>query len=143
MLPACVTGQLHRHLPGQRPRQHHRRPLGARSNLISGNSGDGIVLLDTQAVHTLVQGNLIGTDRSGTGNLANAGDGIHFRNTSNNMIGGTTAGSGNTIGFNTGAGVFVESGVGNAILGNSFLSNGGPGIDLFPTGPTPNRRRRW
>jgi len=56
----------------------------------------------------------------------------------NNTIGGTTAGAGNTIAFNTQDGVAVLSGTRNAILGNSIFSNTGLGIDLEPDGVTPN-----
>ena len=113
-------------------------PSVRQRNLISGNSADGIMLLDAQAVHTLVQGNLIGTDSSGTGNLANAGDGIHFRNTSNNTIGGTVAGAANIIAFNRGAGVAIQEGLGNLISANPIHDNGGLGIDLGEDGVTPN-----
>ncbi len=41
-----------------------------------------------------------------------------FSSASNNTIGGTVSGAGNTIAFNSGDGVFVSSGTSNAILGN-------------------------
>jgi hypothetical protein len=50
--------------------------------------------------------------------------------TNNNTIGGTGVGSGNMVAFNYGPGVEVESGVGNAILGNSIHDNAGLGIHL-------------
>src|SRR5262249_60807724 len=53
-------------------------------------------------------------------------------------IGGTTAGTTNVSSLNAGRGVRVESGTGNAILGNSISFNGGLGIDLGPVGVTPN-----
>src|SRR5439155_6053054 len=58
-----------------------------------------------------------------------------------NTVGGTAAGAGNRIAFNSGIGVdFPASatGTGNAILGNSIFSNGGPGIDFKDDGVTAN-----
>jgi hypothetical protein len=48
------------------------------------------------------------------------------------------AGAKNVLAFNGGRGVFVESGTGNAILGNTISFNAGLGIDLAPLGVTPN-----
>jgi hypothetical protein len=108
---------------------------GAR-NVISAN-GTGVAVLVNQ---TSVQGNLIGTDVTGSAALGN-GIGVLITG-SNNTIGGTAAGEGNTIAFNTGAGVSVEGegtgGSGNRIRGNSIHSNGGLGIDLGGDGVTPN-----
>ena len=60
-------------------------------------------------------------------------------NASNNTIGGTTAGAGNTIANNNGVGVSVTgAGTGNGILGNSISANTGLGIDLGVAGVTPN-----
>ena len=58
--------------------------------------------------------------------------------TSNNRIGSLTTSIGNTIAFNGENGVLVSSGTGNAIVNNRIFSNGLLGIDLFPTGVTPN-----
>ena len=60
-----------------------------------------------------------------------------------NTIGGTAAGAGNVIAFNSGAGVdildpFSTNNVGNAILSNSILANQKLGIDLGGDGVTPN-----
>src|SRR5262249_3705391 len=76
-----------------------------------------------------VQGNYIGTDKTGTAPLGTA-IGIRLDGTNNNTIGGTTAGAGNTIAYNTNYGILVYSGTGNSFLGNSIFSNGGSGIFL-------------
>jgi hypothetical protein len=117
---------------------------GAR-NIISGNTvgiemGSGTTALVGSNV---VQGNYIGLNQGGTGPLPNSSDGLRIDNLSsngvaNNVIGGTAAGAGNVISFNGGRGVFVSSGTGNAIRGNSIAANGGLGIDLAPAGLTPN-----
>ncbi len=106
----------------------------AARNIISANGDNGILL---QSPSILVQGNYIGTDVNGTAALGNTGDGINIQN-SNDTIGGTGAGAGNTIAFNGRIGVDVLLGTGNAILGNSIFSNTGLGIDLAPVGVTAN-----
>ncbi|MBX6313452.1 MAG: right-handed parallel beta-helix repeat-containing protein [Isosphaeraceae bacterium] len=111
-------------------------------NVIAGNLQDGLTL-GPPASGVLVQDNFIGTDLSGTLPLGNAGRGIFIDGANGNLIGGVGGGSvpaslGNTIAFNGAAGVFVNSGTGNAILSNSIFSNGGLGIDLAPAGVTPN-----
>lgn len=121
----------------------------SRRNLISGNLGHGININGSSATGNVVQGNFIGTDINGTidplancivptdPGIPNQGNGVHIASSSN-LVGGTDANAGNRIAYNRLAGVFVESGVSNSILGNSIFRNGGLGIDLAPVGPTPN-----
>jgi hypothetical protein len=118
-------------------------PLGwtrlAEGNLISGNRGDGVRIMGG-AAHNQVLGNLIGTQADGVSRLGNGGNGVHVTGAaSNNQIGslGSTGLSlfpvppgGNTIAYNGGDGVFVESGTGNSILSNSIYASGGKGIHL-------------
>ncbi len=114
-------------------------------NLISGNEGDG-VFAGTDGTDT-IQGNLIGTDKSATGDLHNGG-------TSNNGEGVNLGGQNsvvldNIIAFNTSDGVQVRSnatGTGHDIGPNLIFSNDGLGIDLIdntnnglgPNGDGPN-----
>ncbi len=104
--------------------------------LISGNLGNGIEMHGTTG--NTVVGSLIGTGPGGSLPLPNSGDGILISNSSDNLIGrasgahGTTGSAGNVIAFNGADGVFVQSGSGNAILGNSIYSNTSLGIDLGP-----------
>ncbi|MDB5313589.1 MAG: hypothetical protein JWO38_7791 [Gemmataceae bacterium] len=101
-------------------------------NLISGNLGGGI-MLSAGSHGTQVLGNLIGTDRTGHNPLANQGSGISIVS-SDNQIGGTVAGQGNVIAFNTQDGVGIDTGVSNEILGNSIFGNATLGIGLTAGG---------
>jgi titin len=89
-------------------------------NLISGNSGDGVRIYSTGIV---VEGNLIGTDASGTKALGNGYVGIEVESgATNEQIGGTTAGAGNVIANSASSGG-VDL-VGSAtVLGNSIFDN--------------------
>lgn len=114
-------------------------------NVISGNTRIGIIVSGTKSKKTKVQGNLIGTDPTGTSAVGNGNSGVRIDQGSENTIGGTAVGAGNVIAFNGSAGVAVSTGTGNAILSNAIFSNTGLGIDLGvvpgtsnPNGMTPN-----
>jgi FG-GAP-like repeat len=112
--------------------------LAGAGNLISGNRGDGVLIHDSGATGNLVQGNRIGVDMTGAA-LGNDGTGVAIAGgASNNSVGGTQGGAGNTIAHNDGAGVAVFSGAGNRIAGNLIFANTGLGIDLNANGPTAN-----
>jgi uncharacterized repeat protein (TIGR01451 family) len=116
-----------------------------RDNVISGNSGVGVSVASTGgyplASGTLIQGNRIGTDKSGTialpnGTGATSNYGLIVFGT-NNTIGGATAGQGNIISGNAGGGVQI-GGDHTVLLGNLIgtdasglraLGNGGAGVD--------------
>lgn len=93
---------------------------GAR-NVISGNGGDGVHILRDgfgSGGNTMVQGNFIGTDVTGTVRLGNAGAGVSVNAADNNTIGGTTAAARNLISGNVLAGVVLSSSNGNLVQGN-------------------------
>ena len=106
-------------------------------NVISGNTSQGINLV-TDVTGTTITGNLIGTTAAGTAAVANGSDGLRISGAAGSVIGGTGVGAANTIVFNTGAGISVISGTGNAVRANSIHDNGGIGIDLGGGGSTPN-----
>jgi hypothetical protein len=112
----------------------------AERNIIAGNGGAGINLLDPGTSLNVIAGNTIGTNAADTTDLGNILDGIRLQNGAHdNKIGGPGA-LANTIAFNkrNGVALFASAGTGNAIAGNSIFSNGLLGIDLGDDGLTPN-----
>ncbi|HJV08808.1 MAG TPA: right-handed parallel beta-helix repeat-containing protein, partial [Acidimicrobiales bacterium] len=113
-------------------------------NLISGNALSA-VHLDCGASSpedTTIQGNLIGTDASGTAAVPNEGDGVEVSCGEDTLVGGTDPGAGNVISGNLGHGVF-DQGTDDVIQANRIgvgvtggaLPNGGSGVYLDSSGP--------
>ena len=75
-------------------------------NLISGNTATGVDLYGTLTTANVVQGNLIGTNASGTAAVPNS-SGVFIELAADNTIGGPTAAAGNLISGNTVAGVYL------------------------------------
>lgn len=112
-------------------------------NLISGNTGDGLIIADWLTLGTtgtIVEGNLIGVAIDGVTPLGNQKQGIQIAPSSGNRIGGTTPTSGNVIAHNNWSGIHASSNTAtdNSILRNSIHSNGNQGIDLDGDGITSN-----
>jgi hypothetical protein len=105
-------------------------PNPAQRNLISGNTIRGIGLNSDDIV---IQGNFIGTDRTGMVAIPN-GSGIGtFDPTNNILIGGPNPGEGNLISGNTFNGIlYLAMGTGGTIQGN-FI-----GVDVTGTMPLGN-----
>ena len=113
-------------------------------NVISGNGymlgeGDGIWLNNSSS--NVIQANLIGVGIDGVSSMGNYWSGLSCAaGSTNNLIGGG-AGAGNVIAFSGPGtpGVWIQTGaLNNRIVGNSFFSNGGLGIDLGPPGVNAN-----
>jgi hypothetical protein len=117
---------------------------GAR-NVISGNGfpfvAPGITILGAAAAGTQVQGNLIGTDVSGTVDLGNGGNGVLIVDSPNTTVGGTSVAARNIISGNGVHGVEIDAtgpgNLGNLVHGNYIgmdisgtlaLGNTGDGI---------------
>ena len=116
------------------------------NNVISGTqptnaSGAGIDLVQgaTESSNNVIQGNRIGTDKSGSIAIGNSRRGIMLNGASSNTIGGSGPGQANVISGNTGDGIHLASGQQNTIQGNligvaadgtSALGNGGFGIQV-------------
>jgi titin len=116
---------------------------GAR-NIISGNVSEGVVIEGiVTTTGTIVQGNYIGLDATGTSALGNGGDGIQIDNGgSDTTIGGTTAGAGNVISGNAGAGVVIGytdgahckvqgNFIGTNAAGSGAVGNGLHGVVIY------------
>ncbi len=108
------------------------------ANVISGNGRYGIVIESP----CLVEGNLIGTDRTGGNPVPNQGIGVDLLPSYGSFALAATigvAGAGNVIAFNAGPGVATGRVVsGDPIRFNAIFSNGGPGIDQNDDGVTPD-----
>ncbi len=112
---------------------------GARNVISGNNTGIQLGSFFSGIVGNVIQGNYIGLNASGTGQLPNTGSGIVIFDAVNSTIGGTQSEAANKIAFNGGAGVSIAgTGQGNAIRGNSIFSNSGLGIDLGANGVTAN-----
>ncbi len=121
-------------------------------NLVSGNTYYGVTIGTLSLVYSaettrdnVVQGNRIGTNRTGVGALGNGRDGVYIDRVSHNKIGGATSGAANLIAFNGWSGVAivyragpVEGGVGNTVLTNAVFGNTNLGLDLSGDGVTAN-----
>jgi len=89
-------------------------------NVISGNSGIGILIQNGSASGNLIQGNYIGVNAAGTVAIPNVQAGIRLESAPNNTIGGTTEGAKNIISGNSDNGIEIQNGsaTGNTIAGN-------------------------
>ncbi|MDY6794817.1 MAG: NosD domain-containing protein [Actinomycetota bacterium] len=112
-------------------------------NIISANTGAGVSIV--LANNCTIQGNYIGTDVSGTAIMSNGGDGVDAYG-DGNVVGGDAAGAGNVISANRGDGIqaqTISSGcniAGNHIgvdaTGSAELPNGGHGVNVAGYGVT-------
>jgi hypothetical protein len=108
-------------------------------NVVSGNTGDGVLITDSGTTGNRVLANLIGTTAANVHPLGNGGNGVNIEaGASNNVIGG--AAPGNIIAFNRLAGVVVAGSAttGDTLSLNSIYANSALGIDLGADGVTPN-----
>lgn len=85
-------------------------------NLLSGNNDFGVLIEGAGAMGNWIQGNLIGTDVTGTQALGNY-TGVQIEGSPGTRIGGETPGTGNVIAGNA-TGVRIQTGSGTIIEGN-------------------------
>jgi titin len=93
-------------------------PSAGAGNVISGNQGRGVAIFG--GASNTVQGNFIGTDANGNLARGNGADGIFMIDTSQNLIGGTTAATRNVISASAGNGIAIvgTSSTANRVQGN-------------------------
>jgi parallel beta-helix repeat protein len=91
---------------------------GNAGNLLSANGDAGVYLISSGATGNLVQGNLIGTDITGTLALGNTYEGLYLERAPSNTIGGDLSGAGNLISGNKTRGIWLTNASWNLIQGN-------------------------
>ena len=116
----------------------------ATANLISGNFGNGVEVINRGSQNNLVQGNFIGPNITGTAAIGNFGSGVFITRAPNNFIGGLVGEARNLISGNglygVGVGIPRQNNVnpGETITGGDlmfiFLNVIGTNIDLGPMG---------
>ena len=116
----------------------------AGTNVISGNAGDGIFVLETSDL--LIEGNRIGTDVTGLLDRGNAGWGVDIQGSSQITVGGIATGAGNLISGNDSGGVLIKNTInvhrqrvalaatGNLVEGNTIGTDGPGSVALPNTG---------
>ena len=107
-------------------------------NLVSGNWGHGVEV--HAASGNRVEGNLIGTDVTGTVDLGNSWDGVRLESAFDAIIGGTTPGARNVVSGNDIYGINIQPGttgaqvignyVGTDVTGTSGLGNSSAGVNM-------------
>jgi hypothetical protein len=105
-------------------------------NVLSGNGGSGLQIIDSTTSGTTVQGNIMGLNAAGTAALPNVFHGISIVNSPSNTIGGTAAGAGNTISGNQQSGIQItgSTATGNTITGNMIGTDATGLTDLGNSG---------
>jgi parallel beta-helix repeat protein len=115
----------------------------AARNVISGNPGVGIFVDSSN--ESRIQGNYVGTDKSGTNDLGNV-EGIFIGDASGTTVGGKTAAARNVISGNNTDGLSISNSQGIKVLGNRIgttasgtgaLGNALKGVD-FRVGTSNN-----
>ena len=112
-------------------------------NVISGNGAHGVLIFNSGTNANVVQGNLIGTNATGTGPVPNFYEGVTLSDgAQNNLVGGTVAGARNILSGNStrGVGIFDAATMNNMVQGNYIglnaagtgaLANTFSGIEIF------------
>lgn len=101
-------------------------------NVISGNSGSGILLGDSGTTGT-IQNNYIGTNATGTAAVGNI-TGIQLISVTAMQIGGTGASQGNVISGNSAEGISVASDTGSATILGNLVGTNAPGNAALANG---------
>ena len=103
-------------------------------NLISGNDSHGVSISGSTAREVVLDGNLVGTNAAGTGDLGNSGSGVHVSGAgdasiSSNVIAGNDSHGVALTGSGTRQTQIAENHIGTTAAGSS-LPNGGSGVHI-------------
>ena len=111
-------------------------------NIISGNTTNGILILDQGTTDNKIFGNYIGMDVTGANLLGNGEEGLFIVDSSANRIGETAAGAGNLISGNRVGGVRIDNSHGNILLGN-LIGTDAAGTQARPNGEGITLNNSW
>ena len=117
-------------------------------DLISGNNSNGVYITDSGTTGNVVEGDLIGTNWTGSNRLPNAGSGVVIQNgAADNTIGGIAStsagllqGAGDVISGNDWEGVHIVASSGNVVEGdyiglsvggNEYVGNAESGVGIY------------
>lgn len=145
-LDAAGTVALRNRFDGVRVKASSNNTIGGTvpgaGNVISGNGTYG-VRMNERGTGNTVQGNLIGTDATGSVDLGNGTDGVFVRASTSTTIGGTAPGAGNVISGNGSDGVEAAGSttiqgnlIGTASDGSTPLGNSSNGVLISGNGNT-------
>jgi len=107
------------------------RAGAADMNLISGNSGNGIICCSAGVSGNVIQNNLIGTNAAGTAALGNTAQGISMSTGTGNIVGSFSAAGRNVISASGQHGILLNS-------GSNFVQGNFIGTDVTGTAAIPN-----
>jgi titin len=100
-------------------------------NIISGNTGQGVMIMQSGTNGNTVSGNYIGTDASGTSSMGNGSYGVLITEyAQNNTVGGDETGERNIISGNYSNGVYITFAQNNTVSGNYIGTDATGTIDL-------------
>jgi hypothetical protein len=94
-------------------------------NIVSGNDGPGMHL-DLNSAVALIQGNFVGTNAAGNGDIGNAGPGLRILGT-DTQVGGTAAGAGNVISGNGSHGIDIGLDGADAVIQRNRIGTAADG----------------
>jgi hypothetical protein len=108
--------------------------LSGKGNVISGNGNHGIYI-ENSSNNTVIKGNYIGINATGTLALPNSQCGIRQTNTTIGItIGGPSVYERNIISGNSQQGIFLDNGANNSIIKGNFIGVGSDGITKVANG---------
>jgi hypothetical protein len=100
----------------------------AARNIISGNVGDGVDITGSGTTGTVVEGNYIGTDITGTQAIGNRNGVVLSFGASGNTIGGNVAGAGNLISGNASDGIVItDAGTNSNVVEGNYVGTDATG----------------
>lgn len=105
--------------------------IGSSGNTISGNTKSGISVEAAAAAGTVIQGNLVGTDRAGTSAVPNRLYGV-FLSAPNCIVGGTHTNARNVVSGNRYSGIYVAPGATGTVVRGNYVGTGVAGGSALP-----------